>query len=59
MDIGFFGLALAFASASTALTRCVRSDNPAKRVLEVVLALGPLEPFSMDTSQLEASCLRL
>lgn len=39
-DLGFFGAALAFASISGALTCCVRSDNPAKRALEVVLMLG-------------------
>lgn len=59
VDIGFFGLALAFASASTALTRCVRRDHPAKRALEVVLALGALGTilygyFSTGSLMLEA-----
>ncbi|MEM2281886.1 MAG: hypothetical protein QXZ68_07915 [Candidatus Bathyarchaeia archaeon] len=40
LDIGFLGTALTFASASGALTCCVRGDYPAKRTLEVVLALG-------------------
>ncbi|MEM2690695.1 MAG: hypothetical protein QXS01_01165 [Candidatus Bathyarchaeia archaeon] len=40
VDLGFFGIALTFACFSGALTCCVRSDNPAKRILEVVLMFG-------------------
>lgn len=40
LDVGFSGIALTFASVSGALTCCVKSDHPAKRALEVALALG-------------------
>ncbi|MDW8040850.1 MAG: hypothetical protein RMJ03_05450 [Nitrososphaerota archaeon] len=39
-DLGFFGVAFTFASVSAALSLCVRSDHPAKKVSEVVFMLG-------------------
>lgn len=40
VDFGFFGVALTLASMSGALTYCVKSDHPLKRISEVVLLLG-------------------
>lgn len=40
IDIGFFGIALMFASISGAFTCCVKSDHPLKRTIEVILAFA-------------------